>query len=550
MKKLNVNFWLVFFCFCLPVIKADIIHIPGDHATIQAGINAAVNGDTVLVSDGTYYENINFKGKAITVASHYLLDESEYHINSTIIDGSQPSHPDSGSVVFFVSGEDTNSVLIGFTLTGGKGTKNFYPPNFHERDGGGIFIKNAGAIIEKNKIINNHIVATGNTGALGAGIMVDGNDGDFIIIRDNIISQNSATASAANNSAGATVLLSAKEVCLFENNRVANNLANSNTRAIGCGLLILGDWDYIGPYKIHNNVIIHNKLTAAGGGGGGMMIVNAGPELMNNIIADNTANAPWGGGGILIDQQNDPTTTFRQILVNNTIVNNKTTGNGGGIRVNSPQNILDVKNTILWGNSASLGQQVIRQNGATVEMRYSNIEGGYSGGSNININPLFEDTYTCLLTAASPCIDAGDQSTIYYDPEDSDNPGFALWPARGGLRNDMGAYGGPGSIEAIVGLEVLTPSPENLPDNFQLLQNYPNPFNPSTTIEFSLTKSGWVTLKIYDLLGEEVAELVNENLTANTYKYVWNAENLASGVYFYQLEAAGLVASRKMVLIR
>lgn len=102
--------------------SAGIIKIPENYGTIQSGIDAAVTGDTVLVAAGTYYENINFKGKAITIASYFLMDGDTTHINSTLIDGSQPSHADSGSVVYFISGEDTTSILCGFTITNGRGT--------------------------------------------------------------------------------------------------------------------------------------------------------------------------------------------------------------------------------------------------------------------------------------------------------------------------------------------------------------------------------------------------------------------------------------------
>jgi hypothetical protein len=75
------------------------------------------------------------------------------------------------------------------------------------------------------------------------------------------------------------------------------------------------------------------------------------------------------------------------------------------------------------------------------------------------------------------------------------------------------------------------------PAKYALHQNYPNPFNPSTTIEFALPKASFVTLKIYDLLGNEVATLVAEKLPAGKHQRVWEASGLASGMYLYRLEA-------------
>ncbi len=90
----------------------------------------------------------------------------------------------------------------------------------------------------------------------------------------------------------------------------------------------------------------------------------------------------------------------------------------------------------------------------------------------------------------------------------------------------------------------------NVPQKYELFQNYPNPFNPSTKINFDIPKAGIVTLKIYDLTGREITQLVNDNMSAGNYSIDFNAANIASGVYFYRLEAADFVQSKRMVLLK
>ncbi|MBX2976788.1 MAG: T9SS type A sorting domain-containing protein [Ignavibacteriaceae bacterium] len=85
---------------------------------------------------------------------------------------------------------------------------------------------------------------------------------------------------------------------------------------------------------------------------------------------------------------------------------------------------------------------------------------------------------------------------------------------------------------------------------FDLVQNYPNPFNPSTQIKFSVAKEGMASLKVYDMLGREVAVLVNENLTAGQYIYTFNGTNLASGTYVYELNQNGTRVAKKMLLMK
>ncbi|MDO8470218.1 MAG: T9SS type A sorting domain-containing protein [bacterium] len=89
-----------------------------------------------------------------------------------------------------------------------------------------------------------------------------------------------------------------------------------------------------------------------------------------------------------------------------------------------------------------------------------------------------------------------------------------------------------------------------LPELFSLAQNYPNPFNPSTVISFQLTIGGSVSLTVYNLLGQEVATLVNEKLSAGKYEATWDANGFPSGTYFYRLMSNGLVQTKKMVLLK
>ncbi len=89
-----------------------------------------------------------------------------------------------------------------------------------------------------------------------------------------------------------------------------------------------------------------------------------------------------------------------------------------------------------------------------------------------------------------------------------------------------------------------------VPSGYTLGQNYPNPFNPVTNMEFGIIKLGFVSLKVYDVLGKEVATLVNERLSPGTYKYDFDGSNFSSGVYFYKLEADGFADTKKMFLVK
>ncbi|MHB8338621.1 MAG: T9SS type A sorting domain-containing protein [Ignavibacteriaceae bacterium] len=109
-----------------------------------------------------------------------------------------------------------------------------------------------------------------------------------------------------------------------------------------------------------------------------------------------------------------------------------------------------------------------------------------------------------------------------------------IWMAKTIYAPDIGAVNEP--------LQVLS--------NYTLEQNYSNPFNPVTTINYTVPEKGFVTIKVYDLLGKEVASLVNEEKNSGSYSAEFNGSKLSSGVYFYRMQAGSFVETKKLILMK
>ncbi|MCP4413848.1 MAG: hypothetical protein GY808_14915, partial [Gammaproteobacteria bacterium] len=381
------------------------------------------------------------KGKAITVASHFYLDGDTSHISKTIIDGSKPSNPDSGSVVYFISGEDTTSMLMGFTITGGSGT---YTAEHSVRWGGGIACWFSGARLTSNRIINNtvngnsHSVFGGGVGAgfLGSNAYVilednyvlnnqvnstdDGAFGGGVGLAcngklvDNVISYNSCTSKAYEANGGGVKITAESELLprtvIVKGNRITHNFAEGKKFLGPHGAKGAGIVNHFCKVIILNNDILYNHLNAIEGGdaygaGINMNRANSGSLISGNKISYNTIaeNITSGGGGISlrycglsvsvtnnIISGNSATQgggimvlNFNSEIVNNTIVNNTASTTGGGLH--SDGSNPKIINTILWDNDAPINSQI---NGNAI-VRYSDIQGGYSGTGNINADPLF-----------------------------------------------------------------------------------------------------------------------------------------------------------------
>ena len=199
MKTLKSVILFSLFCSYSSLLFSTIINIPADQPTIQAGIDASANGDTVLVQPWTYFENINYNGHNITVASLFFTTQDTSYISQTVIDGNQE-----GSVVTFESEEDSTAFLCGFTITNGEGGQ-----SFNDELGGGITCKNfSDPIIMDSYLTNNYsyygggmhsdesnpqflnVIISNNTAINGGGIYCD-NSGPSL--ENVIIAENSAS---------------------------------------------------------------------------------------------------------------------------------------------------------------------------------------------------------------------------------------------------------------------------------------------------------------------------------------------------------------------
>ena len=408
------------------------------YASIQTGINASQNGDTVLVHDGLYQENIDFSGKRIVLSS-------EGGRESTIIDGQASSF-----VIRMASLEDSTTIIDGFTIQNG---------NYGL--GGGIICQNADPILRNLTIQNN--VATDH----GGGVIfhqsraklfnvqindnTSGGDGGgaYLYINSDVYFQDVQIGNNTSAEEGGGIGIDNCQLQL-ENCRIYNNYSPSK----GGGI-----WAFDGRLTIGRSVIENNSTDDDGGGiaahlgcefslhgstvsgntagleGGGLYLFNnSSVDITYTLIADNIAST--NGGGYVIRGNNDS-----PYFQNNTITNNYANNSQVSEFLDEDASLSIYRNSIIWDSGP--GQFSINYN---YDAQYCIFPVGWAGaGINItnieisHLNPLFvfPDTANYSLQLNSPCIDTGDpdldeDDLIYYlDPDDQDPDG---------TRMGMGAY--------------------------------------------------------------------------------------------------------------
>jgi parallel beta-helix repeat protein len=384
--------------------------VPNQYPTIQAGIDAAQEGDLVLVLRGTYFEHIDFKGKGILVKGHEGASD-------TVIDGMK-----SGDVVTFTSGEGRDSTLTGFTLTNGD------IEGIHCEDSSPTILEN---IITKNRL--GIYVHGGSPAVVGNTITHNSEFGGILCkVSAPVMECNEVSSNYSDNGGGITChdcdaavvgnliqfnvgdwgggIMTSRSDILIEYNSITHNIGGER----GGGIAISGD---SGSVYMRSNWIAGNTCYGFGGGiYSGVLSVYPLPMSINNIIVNNTAKH---GGGIF-------NIGFEQlIVVNNTVYGNTANESGGGAFGQSGEAIL-IYNSIFWHNIAPDEKEI---KGSPL-ITHCDVEDNYWAGKPhcFNKDPLFVDSVDddFHLTFASPCKDKGDNTVLYLPSSDfEDDPRMA-----------------------------------------------------------------------------------------------------------------------------
>ncbi|MCP4631419.1 MAG: T9SS type A sorting domain-containing protein [candidate division Zixibacteria bacterium] len=569
MKK--VYLLIILITFYIPA-SARKITIPFEYSTIQQGINQSSDGDTVLVSPGTYYENLVIDHKEITLASLFLTTSNYSYIYNTVIDGNS-----SGRVIYIIHGAVN---VTGFTIRNGL-TDEF---------GGGLLCHHGYPVIDHN-------IIEYNSAENGGGLHIPYYAGRTQIITNNIIKDNTAT------NLGGGARLPIYGVVAFENNLIVYN------NAVRGGGVHSGGFDNY----YFSNTIAYNTATEYGGG------VADGGYFINSIVAFNSApvdsqieggvkgeysnimgdvhwsyevDYPYNVGNINVDPKFRDPLNYDFHLQDS--INCGDPGYSPCINAGAPF-LSDSLLGCYWG----LG-------GAQCDM---GVWGGNMYATSIDIGML-PDTIPTIIAAGDTMIYAGTLLNLTLETDTID-----VWIK---LRLPNNSLYGPikrwnnlsvGNIKRRVWDTTFQPIPTNaplgdykyiaycgdfpnmidstyfdmtvvaplntalmtnsweasgwgefsstyeepsevLPVERAILTCYPNPFNISANISLTTYEAADLKLEVYNLLGQKIETIYEGSIPAGNHLFNWDASATSSGIYFFLLNANDYNMSKRVVLIK
>jgi hypothetical protein len=420
---MRLFFTIILLGFCVSSsLKAGILDVPSmDYPTIQTAIDSAMDGDTVLVQPGVYYETINFIGKNITVASLYLTSEDTSHVSQTALNGEYMN-----PVVTFENGEDSTAMLIGFTLIngyndpgggGGINCKNYSNPTLkylkivenYAGNGAGIYCFN-----HANPSLSNVIIYMNEAYSYGGGLFCEKNSSPVL---DNVILQSNTS-----DADGGGIYCTDSSFAKLSNVIIADNRAIYNGGGIYCDInsdLVLdsvtieqniGEDFGGGIFCSESNIRLTNVIIRADSAshGGGIFFESSPQASLENVRLTNNRSFTDGGGISLYESQ---------ISLKNTLINeNQALGSGGGLYLAFSELNFDTENlsSIYLNHAPFAGNDLYSEDGETINVILDTFT--VANPSDYQAFPF--DSYTFTITNGKVTQVEGD---LYVDTQNGSN---------------------------------------------------------------------------------------------------------------------------------
>jgi len=515
----------------------QVINVPADYVTVQAAIDATIDGDTVLIHPGIY-EGAYLFNKNINLFSLYSTTGDTSYISNTIIDGD-----DDGCPLMIYGNIDESTRISGFTIQNGTGC---------------VYGQGGGLYIEGSPVVDNLVIKDNNALLNGGGICVNLNSSPTF--RDLIVKNNTGELGAGIYVTGSTIDM--------QNCVISNNSANSK----GGGVFIA---HATSGTNLANVTITGNTAAESGGG---IYCEDSSPSLVNSILWNNLPEEIYIYSDTVIVAYSDIQGGWEGTgnIDSDPLFCNPDSGDYA-LAENSP-----CVGTGYYGvNMGALGvgcgtynfpptdfSLSEPSNNAQITIDESNMNDGYitfSWGESSDANG--DSLYYLVRSASAEIGDHGMDTnatsiTVSYvdiieDMSENNVTAATLeWTVHvtDGI-DTVEADNAPFTIE-IDGANALRTYLEGLlPDEFALRQNYPNPFNPITTLRYDLPENSYVNVTVYDMLGRKVKTLINQTQDAGYRSVIWDATNdygkpISAGIYLYQIQAGGYTSTKKMVLLK
>ncbi len=573
-------------------------HVPSQYPTIQAGINAATDGDTVLVAPGTYTEQVDFLGKEIVVRSSAGPSVTNIFWYS------------SGNVVTFNSGEGSGAVLEGFTISNlnstivgwlcgvycGANSSPVIRGNLI-KDNGNVWSSGSGVMVSQSSpIIEGNEITLNECAYIGAGMRL--HECPQVVIQNNVISLNYTWSGYGVAKGGG--IYSENSSALIQGNLIVNNVCDPPYGQAGGGIAIEGT----GQYQILNNTFSGNESVMPGMNSGGGLYLS-GPMMAmvyNNIVVNSLGGGissnPQGTAPVILDfndvWNNDPfnyygtqpgnySLSLNPQFVGGSPYSYELTASSPGLNAGAFTTDPDPD-----GTRADVGCYPYDQAGMHVALVADNFPiyisavGGSFGYTlhltNHTTNTTVFDVWIQAVLPDSSVVGplilrqglsfapqeqyerhivqnvpggapTGNYTyrarvgfyftgTIYYE---------AYLPfTKAGTTNGSGSWTLTQGLDALATINSITPAPAA---NFDLRVN-PNPFNPSTVARYQIPDARYVSLRVYDTAGRLVAALVDGWKEAGTHEAAFDGSGLSSGLYFAELKGGDYHQVQKVVLMK